>query len=151
MYRTTNIEVTTVICPTANDCSHDEAPRARLFGHFDLKDWAIDWSPSNVPFVTSTSSEKQKTEIVPKKESSVNPRATENVGEATISTSDIIFLRRNTAIFNMRGKRSKQYRKLMQSYGMTFGFREPYQVLGELLIHNRKTLPNGVVAQLMRK
>ncbi|KAL8808669.1 MAG: hypothetical protein Q9200_004142 [Gallowayella weberi] len=29
----------------------------------------------------------------------------------------------------MRGKRSKQYRKLMQSYGMTFGFREPYQVL----------------------
>ncbi|KAL8865099.1 MAG: hypothetical protein Q9174_007071, partial [Haloplaca sp. 1 TL-2023] len=28
---------------------------------------------------------------------------------------------------NMRGKRSKQYRKLMQSYGMTFGFREPYQ------------------------
>ncbi|KAL8906972.1 MAG: hypothetical protein Q9171_006047 [Xanthocarpia ochracea] len=31
----------------------------------------------------------------------------------------------------MRGKRSKQYRKLMQSYGMTFGFREPYQVLSE--------------------
>lgn len=30
----------------------------------------------------------------------------------------------------MRGKRSKQYRKLMQQYGMTFGFREPYQVLG---------------------
>ncbi|KAI9812458.1 MAG: hypothetical protein M1827_004689 [Pycnora praestabilis] len=29
----------------------------------------------------------------------------------------------------MRGKRSKQYRKLMQQYGMTFGFREPYQVL----------------------
>ncbi|KAL8985241.1 MAG: hypothetical protein Q9177_004489 [Variospora cf. flavescens] len=29
----------------------------------------------------------------------------------------------------MRGKRSKQYRKLMQSYGMAFGFREPYQVL----------------------
>ena len=30
----------------------------------------------------------------------------------------------------MRGKRSKQYRKLMQQYGMVFGFREPYQVLG---------------------
>ncbi|KAI9770264.1 MAG: hypothetical protein M1840_003422 [Geoglossum simile] len=29
----------------------------------------------------------------------------------------------------MRGKRSKQYRKLMQQYGMTFGFREPFQVL----------------------
>ena len=30
----------------------------------------------------------------------------------------------------MRGKRSKQYRKLMQQYGLIFGFREPYQVLG---------------------
>ena len=30
----------------------------------------------------------------------------------------------------MRGKRSKQYRKLMQQYCLTFGFREPYQVLG---------------------
>lgn len=29
----------------------------------------------------------------------------------------------------MRGKRSKQYKKLMQQYGLTFGFREPYQVL----------------------
>ncbi|KAI9806884.1 MAG: hypothetical protein M1833_002542 [Piccolia ochrophora] len=29
----------------------------------------------------------------------------------------------------MRGKRSKQYRKLIQQYGITFGFREPYQVL----------------------
>ncbi len=29
----------------------------------------------------------------------------------------------------MRGKRSKQYRKLMQQYGLSFGFREPYQVL----------------------
>ncbi|KAK0389652.1 hypothetical protein NLU13_3227 [Sarocladium strictum] len=29
----------------------------------------------------------------------------------------------------MRGKRSKQYRKLMVQYSMTFGFREPYQVL----------------------
>lgn len=32
----------------------------------------------------------------------------------------------------MRGKRAKQYRKLMQQYGLAFGFREPYQVLGEL-------------------
>ncbi|KAK1031399.1 hypothetical protein LTR33_016963 [Friedmanniomyces endolithicus] len=29
----------------------------------------------------------------------------------------------------MRAKRSKQYRKLMQQYAMSFGFREPYQVL----------------------
>jgi hypothetical protein len=28
------------------------------------------------------------------------------------------------------GKRSKQYRKLMEKYRMTFGFREPYQVVG---------------------
>ena len=30
----------------------------------------------------------------------------------------------------MRGKRSKQYRKLMEQFSMTFGFREPYQILG---------------------
>lgn len=30
----------------------------------------------------------------------------------------------------MRGKRSKQYRKLMEQFSMSFGFREPYQVLG---------------------
>lgn len=29
----------------------------------------------------------------------------------------------------MRGKRSKQYRKLMQQYSLHFGLREPYQVL----------------------
>jgi len=29
----------------------------------------------------------------------------------------------------MRGKRAKQYKKLMQQYGLAFGFREPYQVL----------------------
>jgi U3 small nucleolar RNA-associated protein 23 len=29
----------------------------------------------------------------------------------------------------MSGKRSKQYRKLMQQYGLSFGFREPYQIL----------------------
>jgi U3 small nucleolar RNA-associated protein 23 len=30
----------------------------------------------------------------------------------------------------MRAKRSKKYRKIMEQYGLTFGFREPYQVLG---------------------
>ncbi|KAI6781029.1 rRNA-processing protein-like protein [Emericellopsis cladophorae] len=30
----------------------------------------------------------------------------------------------------MRGKRAKQYRKLMEQYSQTFGFREPYQVIG---------------------
>lgn len=29
----------------------------------------------------------------------------------------------------MRLKRAKQYRKAMQQYGLTFGLREPYQVL----------------------
>ncbi|KOS19416.1 rRNA-processing protein utp23 [Escovopsis weberi] len=29
----------------------------------------------------------------------------------------------------MRGKRSKQYRKLMEQFSQTFGFREPYQIL----------------------
>lgn len=29
----------------------------------------------------------------------------------------------------MRGKRSKQYRKLMDKYQLSFNFREPYQVL----------------------
>jgi hypothetical protein len=33
----------------------------------------------------------------------------------------------NTA--TMRGKRAKKYRKLMQQYSLTFGFREPYQIL----------------------
>ena len=32
----------------------------------------------------------------------------------------------------MRGKRAKQYKKLMQQYGMSFGFREAYQVLRKL-------------------
>lgn len=30
---------------------------------------------------------------------------------------------------SMRGKRSKQYKKLMNAYGHSFGFRAPYQVL----------------------
>jgi len=29
----------------------------------------------------------------------------------------------------MRGKRAKQYKKLMNAYAHTFGFRAPYQVL----------------------
>jgi len=29
----------------------------------------------------------------------------------------------------MRGKRAKQYRKLMHQYALTFNFHEPYQVL----------------------
>ena len=33
-------------------------------------------------------------------------------------------------VVKMRGKRSKQYRKLMAQFEMTFGFRGPYQVLG---------------------
>ena len=32
----------------------------------------------------------------------------------------------------MRAKRSKKYRKLMHQYELTFGFREPYQVLGTI-------------------
>lgn len=35
----------------------------------------------------------------------------------------------------MRGKRAKHYRKLMHRYALTFGFREPYQVLGESSWH----------------
>jgi hypothetical protein len=34
-----------------------------------------------------------------------------------------------TSTIKMRGKRSKQYRKLMNQYGLAFNFREPYQVL----------------------
>lgn len=33
--------------------------------------------------------------------------------------------------FIMRGKRSKQYGGFMQQCGLSFGFREPYQVLSE--------------------
>jgi hypothetical protein len=37
--------------------------------------------------------------------------------------------RNNTNTTKMRGKRSKQYRKLMLQYALGFGFREPYQVI----------------------
>ncbi|RDA85639.1 hypothetical protein CP532_3565 [Ophiocordyceps camponoti-leonardi (nom. inval.)] len=47
-----------------------------------------------------------------------------------ISDRDIrIRLSQSVAKVKMRGKRSKQYRKLMEQFSMTFGFREPYQVL----------------------
>lgn len=36
----------------------------------------------------------------------------------------------------MRAKRSKRYRKLMHQYELTFGFREPYQVLGMPFHHD---------------
>lgn len=40
----------------------------------------------------------------------------------------------------MRGKTSKKYRKLMQQYDLTFGFREPYQVLGALAVDTLFTI-----------
>ncbi|RDA94179.1 hypothetical protein CP533_6559 [Ophiocordyceps camponoti-saundersi (nom. inval.)] len=53
-----------------------------------------------------------------------------NAFSNTISERDIrVCLSRSAATAKMRGKRSKQYRKLMEQYSMTFGFREPYQVL----------------------
>ncbi|KFY40401.1 hypothetical protein V494_03515, partial [Pseudogymnoascus sp. VKM F-4513 (FW-928)] len=42
---------------------------------------------------------------------------------------DDISVRERKEVDKMRGKRSKQYKKLMQQYGLAFGFREPYQVL----------------------
>ena len=43
----------------------------------------------------------------------------------------------------MRGKRAKQYRKLMKQYSLTFGFREPYQILGAFLtLHGSTGLAN---------
>lgn len=49
----------------------------------------------------------------------------------------------------MRGKRSKQYKKLMKAYGHTFGFREPYQVLVDAQIvleavQHKMDLPRGL-------
>lgn len=40
----------------------------------------------------------------------------------------------------MRAKRSKQYRKLMNQYGLTFNFREPYQILvdAEMVLDTHK-------------
>lgn len=46
----------------------------------------------------------------------------------------IVFLSLSTSpslhnTVTMRGKRAKNYRKLMQQYSLAFGFREPYQIL----------------------
>ena len=38
----------------------------------------------------------------------------------------------------MRQKRAKAYRKLMHLYSMSFGFRQPYQVLGMLILWNHR-------------
>lgn len=43
----------------------------------------------------------------------------------------------------MRGKRSKQYKKLMQQYGLVFGFREPYQVIGAYSHFSCTTYPSS--------
>lgn len=40
----------------------------------------------------------------------------------------------------MRAKRSKKYRKLMHQYELTFGFHEPYQVLGRLKYCNGRSI-----------
>jgi hypothetical protein len=37
--------------------------------------------------------------------------------------------RPSSKLSTMKGKRAKQYRKLMHQYQLTFSFREPYQVL----------------------
>ncbi|KAI9758793.1 MAG: hypothetical protein M4579_002807 [Chaenotheca gracillima] len=51
----------------------------------------------------------------------------------------------------MRGKRAKQYRKLMQQYGMSFGFREPYQVLLDAeMLHAAAGFKMDLVAGLER-
>ncbi|KAI9808933.1 MAG: hypothetical protein M1826_004006 [Phylliscum demangeonii] len=51
----------------------------------------------------------------------------------------------------MRGRRSKQYRKLMQQYSIGFGFREPYQVLLDAdIIQDAARFKMDVVAGLER-
>jgi U3 small nucleolar RNA-associated protein 23 len=37
----------------------------------------------------------------------------------------------------MRQKRAKAYKRLMSLYSQFFGFRSPFQVLGELVVHRR--------------
>ncbi|KAJ6446101.1 rRNA-processing protein UTP23 [Purpureocillium lavendulum] len=46
-----------------------------------------------------------------------------------ISVVAALCIKNDSAELTMRGKRSKQYRKLMEQFSMAFGFREPYQVL----------------------
>ncbi|KAI9828624.1 MAG: hypothetical protein M1832_001727 [Thelocarpon impressellum] len=51
----------------------------------------------------------------------------------------------------MRGKRSKQYRKLMQQYAISFGFREPFQVLVDAeIIQDAARFKMDLVAGLER-
>ena len=51
----------------------------------------------------------------------------------------------------MRGKRSKQYRKLLQQYALTFGFREPYQVLSKCLLSTSLLYPLLMAFKLTRR
>jgi hypothetical protein len=50
--------------------------------------------------------------------------STNNILESTVGAANLY----TSAI--MRQKRAKAYRKLMHVYSMSFGFRQPYQVLG---------------------
>ena len=50
----------------------------------------------------------------------------------------------------MRAKRSKQYKKLIQQYQLHHGFREPYQVLGELIVSRQITLPSRLANSNMQ-
>ncbi|TQS33968.1 hypothetical protein Golomagni_05669 [Golovinomyces magnicellulatus] len=51
----------------------------------------------------------------------------------------------------MRGKRSKQYRKLMEQFSMTFGFREPYQILVDAeMVHDASRFKMDLAASLQR-
>ena len=51
----------------------------------------------------------------------------------------------------MRGKRSKQYRKLMQQYCITFGFRQPYQCIVDAeLVKDTTRFKMDLVASLER-
>lgn len=43
----------------------------------------------------------------------------------------------------MRQKRAKAYRKLMSLYCMSFGFRQPYQVLGRFVAVRKSPQLNG--------
>ena len=40
--------------------------------------------------------------------------------------------------WTMRQKRAKAYRKLMNLYSISFGFRQPYQVLGSVISYTHK-------------
>ncbi|MCJ1446256.1 MAG: hypothetical protein MMC23_006761 [Stictis urceolatum] len=51
----------------------------------------------------------------------------------------------------MRGKRSKQYRKLLERYAIAFGFREPYQIIVDAqILQLSRRLSMDLVSQLAR-